>query len=252
MQILFKIANELNEEKINISAAENIELLMGQIMLNRIAGIAYDNIDLETLSREAKKVLRINKENNISICNRFMENLKGLAIMLKSVEFKYALLKGAFLTTFLYESGHRTSNDIDILVNSADVSKLQNLLLQNKFIQGHISSQGEIIPASRKEIIEAKMNYGETVPFFKSIDGQILEIDLNFSIDYKPAEDMRIVREMLSSAIDVEKDGIRFKTLNHENFLIHLCCHLYKEATTYLCIPKVIHVPKDVQAYSSA
>lgn len=232
MQVLFKIADELNDEKVDVSSIENLELLIGQIIINRISGIAYDKIDLSTLHYEAIKLLRFYKENNVFNYDRFVKNLEFLSLMLKSIDFEYALLKGAFLIPFLYPKGHRTSNDIDILLDSGNVSKLQNLLLQNGFIQGHLSSLSEIIPATRKEIIESKMNYGETVPFLKLIDGIVLEIDLNLSMDYKPSRD-NMVLEMLSKTIDVKKGDIHFKTLNHKDFLIHLCCHLYKEATTY-------------------
>ena len=234
MEKIFQISNEYNKEKVVITTDDNMELLMGQILLNRIAGIAYEKIDLETLHYEARKVLKFHIENNILIFNRFINNLSYLSPILQNADFPYALLKGAFLTLFLYPKGHRTSNDIDVLISNENVSTLQSLLLQNGFTQGHVSkSSGEVVPASRKEIIESKMNYGETVPFIKLMEGYPLEVDINFSLDYKPSKEKNIISEMLSKAIFVEKDGICFKTLNHKDFLIHLCCHLYKEATTY-------------------
>jgi hypothetical protein len=232
MRILFNIADELNESRIDVSYEENLELLVGQIILNRISGIAYGQIESSALNSEIVKSLKFLKEKNMTLNNEFMHNLRYLSQMLYNTDFEYALLKGAYLTPFLYKAGHRTSNDIDILVSSENVSKIQKLLLSQGFVQGYIRD-GLIIPASRKEIIESKMNNGETVPFLKQMDGNILEVDINFSLDFKPSHDKQIVSEMLSSAVYVEKDDIRFKTLRFDDFLIHLCCHLYKEATTY-------------------
>ena len=244
MQVLFRVSDELNKEKIDITQTENQELLIGQILLNRVAGIAYDNIDLDNAPLEAQKVLKVQMENNIFRNKRFLENLEILSNTFEAVDFKYAFLKGSFLIPFLYPQGHRTSNDIDILVKGDDISKIQNVLLDQGFIQGNLSSSGEIVKATRKEVIEAKMNFGETVPFVKLFKGSSVMIDLNFSVDYKP-EDGSIVPEMLESTIYVQKDNIRFNTLNYEDFLIHLCCHLYKEATTH----DWVHHRRDLMLY---
>ena len=232
MEMLFKLADALSEEKSDIPAGVNQELLLGQIMINRIVSIAYDAVNHDTLHPEALKMLRIIKDRNVEIYNQFMNNLEFLTDILKPADFNYAFLKGAYLAPFLYKAGHRTSNDIDILISSENVSKLQRLLLSNNFIQGHIVS-GKIVPASRKEIIESKMNFGETVPFIRQMEDNVLEVDINFSLDFKPSQDKQIVSNMISRTILVEKDQIRFRTLSLDDFLIHLCCHLYKEATTY-------------------
>lgn len=84
-----------------------------------------------------------------------------------------------------------------------------------------------------REILMARMNYGETVPFLKMVNGNLLELDLNFSLDFKPSGNSEIMCKMLSDVCYVELDDIGFKTLKLTDFIIHLCAHLYKEATTY-------------------
>ena len=76
-------------------------------------------------------------------------------------------------------------------------------------------------------------NFGETIPFVKIQNGEPLVIDLNFSIDYKPEKETKIVKELLGNTEDVVYEEVTFKTLNMDDFIIHLCCHLYKEATVY-------------------
>ncbi len=65
------------------------------------------------------------------------------------------------------------------------------------------------------------MTRGETVPFIKPTDNGYLEIDVNFSFGYKN-DASHITGRVL------DKSG----RLSRDDFLIHLCCHLYKEATT--------------------
>jgi len=229
---LFALSDVYRKEKVKLDENDNIELLLGGIMLNRIVGIAYDNLDLDTVPKEVIKVLKIVKQHNERSTDDFINNVCYVADILNGATFKYALLKGSFLTTKLYKRGLRTSNDIDILVEGKDVSALEKILLQNGFIQGYLNENNEIIPASRREILHSRLNNGETVPFIKLIDGKKLEIDINFSVDYK-ADGARIVPQLLTDLHKVELNGHTFTTLNPVDFLIHLCCHLYKEATTY-------------------
>ena len=90
------------------------------------------------------------------------------------------------------------------------------------------------VPATRKEIIESRMTRGETVPYIKEVDLpglKFLEIDINFSLDYKNGDTdaiSKMMREKTLSTID----RMDIPTLDERDFFIHLCGHLYKEATT--------------------
>ena len=68
----------------------------------------------------------------------------------------------------------------------------QEILEKNGFIQGYFA-YGEIITATRREILMARMNYGETVPFLKMVNGNLLELDLNFTLDIKPSGNSEIM-----------------------------------------------------------
>ena len=56
-----------------------------------------------------------------------------------------------------------------------------------------------------------------------------LEIDVNFSLGFSPGMDESIVRTFLEKTQPLIFDAI--STLNDVDFLLHLCAHLYKEAT---------------------
>jgi hypothetical protein len=231
---LFLLSDALLKEKVQITSNDDIELLMGHIILNRVVKIAYNNLELDSLSTDFYKAIYALKENYEKQHIKFKDNLYYLSTILKKSKSKYALLKGAFLSTVLFDHGQRTSNDIDILVEGKNVAEIQSLLLEEGFIQGRYNrKENTIIPASRKEIIESRMNFGETIPFFKIINSSPFEVDINFSIDFKPDDDRNLVPELLSNTTVVTIQDEEFNTLNMVDFLIHLCCHLYKEATTY-------------------
>ena len=231
--LLFTLSDPFNEKKIDLGRTENAEELFGQIVLNKMIGVAYDNIELHTLHGELRKALTILRNDYLYKSNLFKQHLKYLSTILDEYDKDYSLLKGSFLSTNIYECGQRISNDFDILIDSKDISSLQSLLISNGFTQGSISSSNEIIPATRREIIESRMNFGETIPFVKLLDNEAMTIDINFSLDYKMASENSLISDFLGQAEYASFEDVHFKVLNPIDFIIHLSCHLYKEATTY-------------------
>ncbi len=231
---LFRLCDIYNKEKINLGYYD-LEKLLGQIIINRMAGVAYGNYSFvqDKVPNEFKEALQAVYLYNVQKSRTYREHVRYLSSLLEEGAFKYALLKGAFLSTVLYEEGSRTSNDIDILINSEDISLCQKILSDNGFVQGFYSKEKGIIPATRRQIIQSRMNYGETVPFSKMIGNELLEVDINFSVDFKPSSNNVIVRDLLQNLTEVSFGDGRIRTLREVDFIIHLCCHLYKEATTY-------------------
>ena len=210
--------------------------VLGQLFFNRMQAVAYGTLAqnklLGAVNREFRNSLKaaytLNLEKNQSFfgCVRYLEKL------LSGFGLNYAMLKGAYLCK-VYPDGYRTSNDIDLLVAPEDVTKIGKALVNAGFQQGNVRNE-EFCPASRRQIIESKMMRGETVPYIKEMDlpqMKFLEVDLNFSLDYKP-NDGHAVEELLRNTEVKEIDGYKVRTLNDEDFLVHLCCHLFKEATT--------------------
>ncbi|GHU35333.1 hypothetical protein FACS1894105_03830 [Clostridia bacterium] len=213
--------------------------ILGQLLYNRVGGVAYyvlgEMKQLEKLNREFRNTLKSIYHTNITMCNSFYKALYILGSVLSMVDFPYALLKGSFLSG-LYLPGMRTSNDIDILINFRDITHITKLLSENGFIQGYLKND-VFIPATRTQIIASQMNRGETVPFVKEVNFEFmkyLEIDLNISLDFKPERDQSIVEKLLENTIaGIQTINGRLNTLATDDFLIHLCTHLYKEATVY-------------------
>lgn len=210
--------------------------VLGQLFFNRMQAIAYGTLNKHGLwgkvNREFRNSLKgaymQNREKNESFfwCVEHLENV------LSHCSCPYAMLKGAYLCKW-YPFGYRTSNDIDLLVSPRDITEIGNALLNAGFKQGNIRND-KFEPATRKEVIESKMTRGETVPYIKEVNlpgMQFLEVDINFSLDYKP-NDTDLLKEMLKNTVIEEKCHFRVRTLRRDDFFVHLCAHLYKEATT--------------------
>ena len=60
---------------------------------------------------------------------------------------------------------------------------------------------------------------------------RFLEVDINFSLDYKPG-DTALLEQMMNNSVVVKLGEYKVHTLRNDDFFVHLCSHLYKEATT--------------------
>lgn len=232
-QQLCQFKNNMFQENLLEYATPHV---LGQLFFNRMQGVAYGRLKqndlLGKVNREFRNSLKAAYEQNLEKNRSFFQGVVLVSDVLSACGCKAAMLKGAFLCAH-YPEGYRTSNDIDLLVLPEDVTKVGNLLIAAGFRQGNVRN-GEFVPATRKEIIESKMMRGETVPYIKEVclpGMKYLEVDINFSLDYKAGE-KDILTSLLDRSVVLEEQGIRIPTLCKEDFFLHLCAHLYKEATT--------------------
>lgn len=197
--------------------------MFGKHLANRMGSVVYGVLSkeglLDMINREYRTVLKILYENSVQKNKLYTDQVSYIDSIMKGTEVPYALLKGAILCPE-YPEGYRTSNDIDILVSSKDLNPVSSILFNEGFRQGYLKN-GIFREATRGEIVRVRMSRGETVPFIKQTENGYLEIDINFSFDYR--SDMSHVTEKV-----LNKTG----RLDPDDFLIHLCCHLYKEAST--------------------
>lgn len=215
----------------------DLDLILGRLYMNRMAGIAYGVLEkndlLKMVSREFRNALytayQYNTLRNIS----YYKCIDMLTECLAECDKKYAFLKGAYLCG-KYPTGYRISNDVDILVSSENVTLIGRALRKAGFEQGYIRNN-VFVPASRREIISSKMLRGETVPYVMEVDlpcMKYFEVDINFSLDHKNGNEELVCR-LISDAEKIYVNGIALPVLKKEDFIIHLCEHLYKEAATY-------------------
>lgn len=222
--------------------------ILGQLLYNRVGAMAYEALKkhelLHTVNREFRNTLKAIYEYNSTKVDSFVESLEMLQSVCANFNFPYAFLKGAYLVD-VYPKGLRTSNDIDILIKPENITDLTNALKASGFQQGNILNE-RFVPANRTEIISSRMNRGETVPFIKAVDlpgMKYLEIDVNFSLGFRPGMDDQVVSDFLSRTQPLILSTV--STLNKTDFLIHLCAHLYKEAT----VMSWVEMGRDISLY---
>lgn len=210
--------------------------VLGQLFFNRMQGVAYyvlkRNGFLGKVNREFRNSLAAAHEQNACKNESFQTCVRMLAEILSPCVQTVAMLKGAYLCTH-YPKGCRTSSDVDLLTLPKNVTPIGNLLLSAGFRQGNVRN-GEFVPATRQEIIESRMMRGETIPYIKEVNlpfMKFFEIDVNFSLDYKNGT-VDALGDMLSKVYVKNENGLSVPMLDDADFFIHLCAHLYKEATT--------------------
>lgn len=210
--------------------------VLGQLLYHRVGGVAYHTLAacglLDRLHRDCRNALRAIHQAGVQQTESLGQTLVELGGTLEDAPFPYAVLKGAYLAR-LYPPGLRTSNDIDLLIGGADISALAERLEAAGYRQGYLRA-GVFTPATRTQIIAARMNRGETVPFLKRVDRPGMaysEIDVNFSLDYKAVQETGAVAALLARRRRLPDNGLY--TLDAADFLLHLCVHLYKEAAIY-------------------
>ena len=228
-----------NEKKIEKLLLDNPDLttVLGHLLQNRVAGVAYETLRkidaLKITDPVFERTLRKVHTEYRQRTKAYKNALRRVDEILANCRGSYAMLKGAYLCG-VYPEGLRTSNDIDLLIEKKNLSKIENALKKAGLKQGSVKN-GEFVPATRKEIIFASMMKGETMPYVLETDEPAmpyLEIDLNFALGYKNEAPTR-VHTMLSRVVRRDFGDFAIETLCKEDFLIHLCAHLYKEATAY-------------------
>lgn len=226
----------------------NYPYILGHLLYNRVGAMAYyalkKNELLHMVNREFRNTLKAIYEYNHDQTNSFFETLNLLKTACADFNFPYALLKGAYLVD-MYPKGLRTSNDIDILIEPDNITQLNDVLKSSGFKQGNIRNE-VFVPASRTEIISSRMNRGETVPFVKEVNlpnMRYLEVDVNFSLGFRPGMDERVVGDFLSHTQPLILNSVF--TLNRADFLMHLCAHLYKEAS----VMSWVEMGRDISLY---
>lgn len=198
-------------------------------------------------------------KNNLYAQIERQENMqwwaKRIEDALNDEKIEHAFLKGSILATalmgqaikakYLYDVGERISNDIDLLVHPKDLTKVNNILREYGFSQGFWNFRTDDVELlSRKEIINRRMNRGETAPYMYKTQGaqMFCEIDVNFSMDYLPSGNEKMLENMLSNVKEYD-NGL--SSLDTEDFFIHLLMHQHKE----MIVLSMVKRNKDIELY---
>lgn len=228
-----------NKVKELIYSEINWNKVLTYAIKNKILGLLFRNIKMScpffVFPGEVDKLLNFYYEGNKKRNKLFMREAQHLKDVFVQNNILFTPLKGSFLIPNIYiDGGSRTMNDIDILISSQYTDKLKKILYQEGYIQGDYNiDTGEIIPLTRDKDLLYKMQMNNLYVFKKRINSPylgVIDIDVCFNIDLKIRDNL--VDEMLGRSNTV--NGIT--NLSPCDFMLHLCSHLYKEATNAMWI----------------
>ena len=227
--------------------------VVGYLELHRVAGYFYQQAEecKITIPPQVASCLRRAERYQTARGVQMRTWLKEVTSALAHEGIVYAALKGNVLAhadlsvsegakfkTACYREGGRASNDIDLLVCPSEVGKVEHVLTDLGFVQGYYNDISQSVRTmTRREILERRMNRGETVPFQRILESAELphiEIDINFSLDYLPNGMQDTLAAMMGrTRLYALREGGVVRSLDQIDFLVHLILHQYKEMRVY-------------------
>lgn len=168
-----------------------------------------------------------------------------LAAALSSSGIPYAVRKGCYLTPAVYrDPGLRPMSDIDIFVDRAASQDLSALLRDSGFQQGAVTSDGTIVPPTRREEVFWSVHVNNLPTFQRrSTDPVVGTISVDVCIDlFLPASGCRLpATDLLAGLRTFDLAGTVATTFAAPHFLLDVAAHLYKESTTLRYIERGKH-----------
>lgn len=217
----------------------NWKEILGQLYAHRIAGLFYHNLSAQgvhKLHKEAGVSLRATQAGHLASNQELVKVIEEIADALNEQNVSYAVLKGPIVTHYAYRNlGIRTSSDIDLLVHPGMITPVVKVLQELGHVQGkYDAASRSIVPISRAQAVLWRTYTHQLWPFRKVLGWTFLErckVDINFSLEIgQQGSDKDLVEAMLSRRIPVQIGSAVAYSLCWEDFLLHLCLHVAKEA----------------------
>lgn len=209
----------------------NWDMFLGVLLNNRVNGVVYNKlVQFKKIPNYILFYLKTIYNEQAMQVKRHIQEIQTVNNALEDADIHYAFLKGAYMNTFVYKLGERSSNDTDIMVWPEDLNKCGKILEDMGYKQGLVKD-GEFKVASRSDILFAKMNTYEIVPYVKQIEDSHFPyhiVDINFKLSND--EKKGVSNKILETVQDTENEKYRLRIMSDENFLLYLCIHLYREA----------------------
>lgn len=205
--------------------------LVASLFRNKIAGLAYYNIlrfELE-VPFFAREALRLYYAANVERNRVMLEEALHLRDRLIRFGVDARPLKGAVLIPSIYSDlGSRFVNDIDMFIDRRNIAAVDDAMTEMGFTQGKILRTGGIVEHSRENRALWSLKMFNLMPYLaarESAFAPVVHVDFAFGLLFEHRADV--------SARIMAREGVigGCRTLAVEDFLIHLCTHLYKEAT---------------------
>lgn len=200
------------------------------VIINKVPGLFFYNIERLGLANHVHLlVYQILKFYYIGTQERnkiFLKELNEIRSEFSSKGIRCIPLKGAYLLGRLYKDiGSRSINDLDLMIDNEQIEAVINAIEYMGYVAGDYDrSNKEIVRYSRAKEITWKLKMNNLPSYVKAVNSQYVDyFAIDFALTLDLERDLKPVRIMLH---DAAEDYLR-----PAHFFIHLCCHLYKEAT---------------------
>ncbi|SEU14381.1 Uncharacterised nucleotidyltransferase [Pseudomonas sp. NFR09] len=210
------------------------DYLLGLLIRHKVAGVAFSRlVELQMCDCVPYRFF-VTLKSIHSFWTHRTEYMLGEAVRVIDALNSHGVLavplKGTVLAEVVYRDyGCRFLNDIDVLVRSVDRKAVLNILHSEGFLEGNYSRDKHLVePLSRSDQVLWGLKMFNMPPLIYMSDNLYepsLHVDVAFGVSYKASESA--VDLMLSRSYDY---GV-FKSLHPEDFFLHICSHLHKEAT---------------------
>ena len=168
-------------------------------------GIAMENHDFRDIILSSKKKSL-----------KHQASLKNFLKLATSNDIDVCLLKGAYMSNFMYQDfSMRSMRDLDILVDESDFLKIINIMLDNDYC---------FLSSSKKELTKFNFNYAHQAPILVDRFGVAFEI--HHRLKTKP--EINNSDYLTENLLKNKKKETLFNSpvsIPDENFAFIHCCH---------------------------
>jgi hypothetical protein len=219
--------------------------ILGILFVHRTAGTAWLNLvglGFEALQRVRPDFLLPTLELAYRAQCRYaadqLTRTTALMRLFDDAGIECVLLKGGAVARMAYrDPGMRFFGDNDLLFHRADLGRVGTIMKEHGYVQGIWDpGRGEIVPASRREVMLHAVHSHETYPYLRvEPDAQVAaihEVDVHFSVDLLSSNNTDdTVADILARRIRVDGDGGPVWTPHQEDMFAFVAVHLEREAT---------------------
>jgi hypothetical protein len=205
-----------NESLLELAYQHEVGLLIG------------DKMQLERSQRLANQIF---KQKNLKRYHENFIHFDPVAVEFGKSQVEYIITKGIYASQTAYiDEGYRRSDDLDVIINREDYTKVKEILHTYGYIQGVYDSTTKTLKEfSRQQELFYLSYTQQSAPFLKETGNDlvpVVNLDLNFQI-YWNESDVWDISKLLSNSQEFIYKGFKVKTFQDEYMLLHMCLHAY-------------------------
>lgn len=212
----------------------NWDIFFGKCIKQKIAGLVYLNLNRWGLESNVTPAVRMafrllycaHRERNRHI----LATMREVVTKLAAADVDIRPLKGSVLVPLVYsDEGSRILSDIDLFIRKNDTTRVIAIMHEMGFLQGtYCAETGTIEPLTREEYLIWKLKMFNLPGFMRISENPFVAVEcVDFTFGLGFLDDRDLSNEMMSRRGVIA--GI--ETLDPIDFYLHVCSHLFKEAS---------------------